>query len=59
MITDIFALASVLFDIWFFLFKKIDKCWYATNLSAAVVWLKERNYVPKLSLEAASVFGKK
>ncbi|MEG4206982.1 hypothetical protein QUA20_24025 [Microcoleus sp. Pol7_A1] len=27
-------------------------------MSAAVVWLKERNYVPNLSREAASV-GKK
>jgi hypothetical protein len=28
-------------------------------LSAAVVWLKERNYVPNLSREAVSVFGEK
>jgi hypothetical protein len=28
-------------------------------LSDAVVWLKERNYVPNLSREAASVFGEK
>jgi hypothetical protein len=28
-------------------------------LSAAVVWLKERNYVPNLSREAASVCGEK
>jgi len=28
-------------------------------LSAAVVWLKERDYVPNLSREAASVFGEK
>lgn len=43
----------------FFVFKKIDKFWYAAILWAAVVWLKERNYVQKLSLEAASVFGEK
>lgn len=43
----------------FFVFKKIDKFWYAAILSAAVVWLKERNYVPNLSREAASVFGEK
>jgi len=28
-------------------------------LSAAVVWLKERNYLPNLSLEAARVFWEK
>jgi hypothetical protein len=28
-------------------------------LSAAVVWFKERNYVPNLSREAASVCGEK
>jgi len=28
-------------------------------LSAAVVWFKERNYVPNLSSEAARVFGEK
>jgi hypothetical protein len=39
----------------FFVFKKIDKFWYAAILSAAVVWLKERHYVPNLSREAASV----
>jgi len=56
MITDIFALlASVLFCLLFFVFKKIDNCWYAAILSLAVLSLKERNYVPKLSLEAASV----
>ena len=42
-----------------FVFKKIDKFWYAAILSAAVVWLKERNYVPNLSREAARVFGEK
>ncbi|WP_445250316.1 hypothetical protein [Microcoleus sp. OTE_8_concoct_300] len=40
-------------------YKKIDKFWYAAILSAAVVWLKERNYVPNLSRQAASVFGEK
>lgn len=39
----------------FFVFKKIDKFGYAAIWSAAVVWLKERNYVPNLSREAASV----
>jgi hypothetical protein len=43
----------------FFVFKKIDKFWYAGIFSAAAVWLKERNYVPNLSREAASVFGEK
>ncbi len=43
----------------FFVFKKIDKFWYAAILSAAVVGLKERNYVPNFSREAASVFGEK
>ena len=43
----------------FFVFKKIDKFWYAGILSAAVVWLKEGNYVPNLSREAASVFWEK
>jgi hypothetical protein len=43
----------------FFVFKKIDKFWYAAILSAAVAWLKERNYVPNLSREAASVCGEK
>ncbi len=43
----------------FFVFKKIDKFWYAAIFSAAVVWSKERNYVPNLSREAASVFGEK
>jgi len=28
-------------------------------LSAAVVWLKERNYVPNLSGEVTRVFGEK
>jgi hypothetical protein len=43
----------------FFVFKKIDKFWYAAILSAAVVWIKKRNYVPNLSREAASVGEKK
>ena len=43
----------------FFVFKKIDKFWYAAIFSAAVVWLKERNYVPNLSREAARVFWEK
>jgi len=43
----------------FFVFNKIDKFWYAAIFSAAVVWLKERNYVPNLSLEAARVFWEK
>ena len=43
----------------FFVFKKIDKFWYAAILSAAVVWLKERNYVPNLCRKAASVCGEK
>ena len=43
----------------FFVFNKIDKFWYAAIFSAAVVWLKERNYVPNLSREAARVFGEK
>ena len=43
----------------FFVFKKIDKFWYAAILSGAVVWLKERNYVPNLSREAARVFWEK
>jgi hypothetical protein len=60
MITDIFAWrASVLWCLLFFVFKKIDKFWYAAILSAGVVWLKERNYLPNLSREAASVFGEK
>jgi hypothetical protein len=43
----------------FFVFNKIDKLWYAAIFSAPVVWLKERNYVSNLSLEAASVCGEK
>jgi hypothetical protein len=43
----------------FFVFKKIDKFWYAAILSAAGVWIKERNYVPNLSREAARVCGEK
>jgi hypothetical protein len=43
----------------FFVFKKIDKFWYAAILSVAVVWLKERNYLPNLSREAARVFWEK
>ncbi|WP_333349790.1 hypothetical protein [Microcoleus sp. LAD1_D1] len=50
---------SVLWYLLFFVFKKIDKCWYAAILWAAVVWLKERNYVPNLSREAARGFGEK
>jgi len=58
MITDIFAWrASVLWCLLLFVFKKIDKFWYAAILSAAVVWLKDRNYVPNISREAVSVFG--
>ena len=60
MITDIFAWrASVLWCLLFFVFKKIDKFWYAAILSAAVVWIDERIYVPNLSREDASVFGEK
>lgn len=60
MITDIFVgRASVLWCLLFFVFKKIDKFWYTAILSAAVVWLKERNYVPNLSSEAARVFWEK
>jgi len=60
MITDIFVgRASVLWCLLFFVFKKIDKFWYAAILSAAVVSSQERNYVPNLSREAASVFGEK
>jgi len=43
----------------FFVFKKIDKFWYAAIFSAAVVWLKERNYGPNLSREATRVCGEK
>lgn len=43
----------------FFVFKKIDKFWYAAILSAAVAWINERNYVPNLSRKAASVFWEK
>ncbi|MEG3911461.1 hypothetical protein QT976_26435 [Microcoleus sp. w2-18aC6] len=60
MITDVFAgRVSVLWYLLFFVFKKIDKCWYATIWWAAVVWLKERNYLPNLSGEAARVFLEK
>ena len=60
MITNIFACrASVLWCLFFLVFKKIDKFWYAAILSAAVVSIKKRNYVPNLSREAASVFGEK
>lgn len=54
-----FRCASVLWCLLFFVFNKIDKFWYAAILSDAVVWLKELNYVPNLSGEAASVFGEK
>ncbi|MEG4274626.1 MULTISPECIES: hypothetical protein [unclassified Microcoleus] len=50
---------SFLWYLLFFVFKKIDKFWYAAILGAAVVWLKERNYVPNLYRKAARVFGKK
>jgi hypothetical protein len=43
----------------FFVFKKIDKFWYPAILSAPVVWIDERIYVPNLSGEEASVFGEK
>ncbi|MEG5066438.1 hypothetical protein QUB33_22765 [Microcoleus sp. B3-A4] len=60
MITDIFVgRASVLWRLLFFVFKKIDKFWYAAILSAAVVSSQERNYVQNLSREAASVFWEK
>lgn len=60
MITDIFVgRASVLWCLLFFVFKTIDKFWYAAILSAAVVSSQERNYVPNLSREADSVFGEK
>ncbi|MEG4069460.1 hypothetical protein QUA42_19355 [Microcoleus sp. Pol11C2] len=60
MITDVFAWgASVLWYLLFFVFKKIDNFWYAAMLWAAVVGIKERNYVPNLSREAASAFGEK
>ncbi|MBD1811157.1 hypothetical protein NDA07_02510 [Microcoleus vaginatus DQ-U2] len=60
MITDIFVgRASVLWCLLFFVFKKIDKFWYAAILSAAVVSSQERNYVQNLSREADSVFGEK
>ena len=39
----------------FFVFKKIDKFWCPAILLAAVVWIEERNYVPNLSREAASL----
>ena len=54
-----FRCASVLWCLLFFVFNKIDKFWYAAILSDAVVWLKELNYVPNLSREAASVLGEK
>lgn len=60
MITDIFAWrASVLWCLLFFVFKKIDKFCYPAILSAPVVWLDERIYVPNLSREEASVFWEK
>jgi hypothetical protein len=38
-----FSLSCVILMVYlFFVFKKIDKFWYAAILSAAVVWLKER-----------------
>ncbi|MEG5171426.1 hypothetical protein QUB25_04515 [Microcoleus sp. B3-D7] len=60
MITNIFPWrASVLWYLLFFVFKKIDKFWYAALLWAGVVEFKERNYVPNLSREAARVVGEK